>query len=401
MVLPAAPLKTHFNKHRRPFGEPVAYPKPHPRFEPPPFTNLQNLVLGLEAVIPEDMPRIASAKKLVFHALGDSGGIHGTVAEESIAAALEAQVSTAAVQDRPAFLYHLGDVVYFNGQTTLYGYEFYEPFQYYPAPIFAIPGNHDGDTQVRQGDPVLTERTLTGFMLNFCDSQPRHRSPYRPTMTQPYVYWTLEAPFLTIIGLYSNVDGSLDGRGTNEQQRWLRAQMAAAPKDKCLIVTVHHPPFSLDDTHGGSPAILDALDRAASSANRAPDLVLSGHVHNYQRFTRRLGGVMTPYIIQGAGGYAHDRASMHKLQRGAGGQIRPPFKTTRADVILDAYNEDDPGFLRITVDSSKLVCEYFLVPFDSPPSGQPFDSISVDWRSHTLSSSKGPGSGPARKGGSR
>src|SRR5207245_2381149 len=112
-----------------------------------------------------------------------------------------------------------------------------------------------------------------------------------------------------------NVDGSLDAGGTKEQQRWLQAQMAAAPKDKCLIVTVHHPPFSLDDTHGGCPEILDALDRAGSAAGRMPDLVLSGHVHDYQRFTRRVGGVATPYMIQGAGGYAHDSQSMHKLQR--------------------------------------------------------------------------------------
>jgi len=120
------------------------------------------------------------------------------------------------------------------------------------------------------------------------------------------------------------------------------------------------------------------------------------YVHNYQRFTRRVGRVTTPYIIQGAGGYAHDRRSMHKLQRDAGGQIRTPFKTTRTDVILDAYNEDDPGFLRLTVDGSELVCEYFLVPFDAPPSGQPFDSIAVNWRSHTVSSSIRGGSGPAR-----
>src|SRR5262249_34670071 len=151
----------------------------------------------------------------------------------------------------------LGDVVYFNGQSNLYRYEFYEPFQHYQAPIFAVPGNHDGDTHVRSGDPAVTEPTLTGFLQNFCDTQPRFRFPYRPTMTQPYVYWVLEAPFLTLIGVYSNVDGELDGRGTNEQLRWLKQQLDAAPRDKCLLVAVHHPPYSLDTSHGGYPDILN------------------------------------------------------------------------------------------------------------------------------------------------
>lgn len=46
---------------------------------------------------------------------------------------------------RPSFLYHLGDVVYFYGEASNYYPQFYEPYAFYPVPIFAIPGNHDGD----------------------------------------------------------------------------------------------------------------------------------------------------------------------------------------------------------------------------------------------------------------
>jgi hypothetical protein len=130
---------------------------------------------------------------------------------------MERQVRSAAAAEKPAFFYNLGDVVYFNGQSHYYRRQFYEPYQYYPPHIFAIPGNHDGDVHTRGNDPPVTEPTLTGFLENFCDDQPRHQFPYRATMTQPYVYWTLDAPFATIIGLYSNVDGSLDGRGSFEQ----------------------------------------------------------------------------------------------------------------------------------------------------------------------------------------
>jgi hypothetical protein len=69
-------------------------------------------------------------------------------------------------------------------------------------------------------------------------------------MTQPYVYWVLDAPFVTIIGLYSNVEGSLDARGRNDKQQFLQTQLSNAPQQKKLVVAVHHLPFSLDSAHG-------------------------------------------------------------------------------------------------------------------------------------------------------
>ena len=73
------------------------------------------------------------------------------------------------------------------------------------------------------------------------------------SVTQPYVYWTLDATFVTIIGLYSNVEGGLDARGRIDQQTYLQQQLANADKNKKLFITVHHPPFSLDSAHGGTP----------------------------------------------------------------------------------------------------------------------------------------------------
>jgi 3',5'-cyclic AMP phosphodiesterase CpdA len=279
---------------------------------------------------------------------------------------------------KAAFLYHLGDVIYFNGQSSLYKPQFYEPYQYYPNLIFAVPGNHDGDTQVHPGDPPDPEPSLTGFMRNFCDTVATPM-PYRHTMTQPYAYWTLEAPFVTIIGLYSNVEGCLDPRGKVEQQTWLTQQLAAAPNDKKLLVTVHHPCYSLDGTHGGCPDILIAIDRAIASTRRVPDAILSGHVHNYQRFSRQMGSREIPYIVAGAGGYANDAKSMHRLQKGLvdpDGTVKLPYKTTHPDVQLINTNWQEPGFLRVTVSADNITFEYFLVPFDGSPSAL-FDSVTI------------------------
>jgi hypothetical protein len=318
----------------------------------------------------------------VFHAVGDTGGIHGDNVQLAISEAMDAQISAAEGANVPAFFYNLGDVVYFNGQSNLYTSQFYEPYQGYHATIFAIAGNHDGDSRTRPGDPVDSEPSLFGFMRNFCDTASHHESPYRATMTQPYVYWTLEAPLVTVVGLYSNVDGTLDARGTNEQQQWLEQQVTAAPQDKALVLAVHHPPYSLDKTHGGYPDIEIALDRIIQSTGRIPSAVLTGHVHSYQRFERDLVVKKVPYIVAGAGGYANIPKLLHQIETDARGHVlRAGFQTTRKDIKLMAHNDKEPGFLRVTVDgrAKELTLDYFLVPFTGAPPAAPADSVTVPW----------------------
>lgn len=380
-MLHAHPIPPHLTRHkavgkaRRPIGDPVSALKDMASFEPVPSPAPTGLSVPYSVFDPAASHAAEQAGQLVFHCVGDTGGIHGTATQEAIAEAMENQIKASAAADQPRFLYHLGDVIYFNGQSSLYKSEFYEPYQYYPALIFAVPGNHDGDTHVSKGDLPDTEPSLYGFMQNFCDTVPRHITPYRMSMSQPYVYWTLLAPFVTIIGLYSNIDGSLDARGRADQQQYLNHQLATAPSAAKVLITVHHPPFSLDSAHGGCPDILTAVDRAIAASGRVPDAVLSGHVHNYQRFSRQIKGKTVPYIVAGAGGYANDARSMHRLQNGVAGQPLP-FQTTLPDVRLDQYKQDEPGFLCITASADRLQFDYFIVPFDGSAPSQ-FDSLNV------------------------
>lgn len=385
--LPPAPtaVANRFAKSRIPFGNPVSTAKNNPTFIAPPAPTTTNFNLSMATILPDEAEAAETAGTLVFHCVGDTGGVYGDDVEAALAAAMEGQINSAksANEPVPGFYYNLGDVVYFNGISTLYGAQFYEPYQYYPAAIVAIPGNHDGDNRSQPGDPVDTEPSLYGFMKNFCDTSPENIYPYRATMTQPYCYWTLECPFVTIIGLYSNVEGSLDARGASQQQNWLTSQMQGADPNKALIVAAHHPAFSLDSVHGGYPDIGIAIDSAVKSSRRVPAAVLSGHVHNYQRFERALKGKKVPYIVAGAGGYANRASLMHHMN--SGGNYTLPFQTTRQDVKLMNYNESDPGFLRVTVNSSNLKFEYFIVPFadisETSPQPQLFDSVEYKWNS--------------------
>jgi len=145
-------------------------------------------------------------------------------------------------------------------------------------------------------------------------------------------------------------------------------------------VAVHHPPYSLDDFHGGSPKILESLDNAIAGSKRIPDIVLSGHVHSYQRFSRKISGRVIPYIVAGAGGYADKPKAMHQLQTNNGQPIHVPFQTTHADLTLEKFNQSDPGFLKVTITKTDLTVEYHTVPFDVPPDGNPFDSVTVRWK---------------------
>jgi hypothetical protein len=134
----------------------------------------------MDIVLPDEAKAAQDAGMLVFQAVGDTGGIHGDDVEKAISEAMDSQISAATAKNpAPAFYYNLGDVVYFNGESNLYPSQFYEPYQNYHAAIFAIAGNHDGDTSTRPGDPVDTEPSLFGFMRNFCDAVSHHDSPYR------------------------------------------------------------------------------------------------------------------------------------------------------------------------------------------------------------------------------
>jgi hypothetical protein len=273
----------------------------------------------------------------------------------------------------PSFFYHLGDVVYYDGETANYYPEFYEPYITYPAPIFAIPGNHDGDI-----DPQTKETTLQEFVRNFCAPSPIHQPEAmdapRDAMTQPNVYWTLLTPLATFIGLYSNCPEG--GVLKADQIAWLESELKAAPAGMALILAVHHPLYSAYGAHPGSQALYSVIDSACKTAGRTPHLVLSGHVHDYQRFTGTLGGQSVPCIIAGAGGY---NLKLHTLSKIFHNTLLP-IAMKGAGGILENFNDSAHGYLRLQITKQSILCQYFAVPEPGVTAKLPlkaFDSITI------------------------
>jgi len=93
----------------------------------------------------------------------------------------------------------------------------------------------------------------------------------------------------------------------SRQIDFLRTALARVKSENytgAVIIAAHHPPFTGGSTHGGSPLMLQDIDDACQAAGVWPHAVLSGHSHNYQRFTRTVNGLQIPYLVAGCGGHA-------------------------------------------------------------------------------------------------
>ena len=87
------------------------------------------------------------------------------------------------------------------------------------------------------------------------------------TMSLPNVYWTLNAPFVTIVGMYTNVP---EGGSINSvQQQWLTNELAPRRRTRrsSSPSTIR---YSFDDHHSGSARMADALQHAVNDSRRVP-----------------------------------------------------------------------------------------------------------------------------------
>jgi hypothetical protein len=328
---------------------------------------------------------IEQAQQIVFHSVGDTGSVVGPDTQSLVADKMVSDFDEEKDADVPSFFFHLGDVVYYFGEGTYYYDQFYEPFRDYPAPIVAIPGNHDG--VVYPKDPAST---LDAFLRNFCAASPAP-SPdagmlARTTMTQPGVYFTFDAPFVRILGLYSNVledPGVISSQGgttslDNRQIAFLTTALKRVKSEKytgAVIVAVHHPPFTGSSTHGGSPQMLADIDSACTAAGVWPHAVFSGHAHNYQRYTRTVNGMQIPFLVAGCGG--HSPLSAMRAT------YRTPYKIDDT-LTLESYDDTDYGYMRMVVNAATLTIE-FHPESDGGVTKTPDDTVTVNLQTRALS----------------
>lgn len=329
---------------------------------------------------------IQSAGQIVFHSVGDTGSAKGPGTQSLVADKMVSDFNEANAADIPSFYYHLGDVVYYFGEGTYYYDQFYEPYRMYPAPILGIAGNHDGI--VYPSDPATT---LEAYLRNFCATtaapSPDAGGLDRTTLIQPGVYYTFDAPFVRILGLYSNVledpgvISSQNGTYPTLDQRQLTFLTTALKRAKsqnyggALIIATHHPAFTGGSDHGGSPLMLQDIDNCCTAAGIWPHAVLSGHAHNYQRYTRTISGFQIPYVVAGCGG--HSPLSPMRST------VRTPFPIDNT-LTLESYDDTDYGYLRIIVNSTTMTIE-FHPESDGGATKTPDDDVTINLAARTIS----------------
>jgi Calcineurin-like phosphoesterase len=362
----------------------AALPFPAPRGLPEPTLTLA-AVLGKNPAALQK--QIAANHQIVFHATGDTGSTRGPESQNLVA---DKMVNDFTDEDaeKPFFFFHLGDVIYSFGEGQYYYDQFYEPYRDYPAPILAIAGNHDGMVA-----PNTNATSLAAFLENFCATEfevaPEAGGLSRTAQIQPGVFFTFEAPFVRILTLYSNTleDPGVISDATigTSQLDYLAAALERVKTDKfkgALILAHHHPAYTAGSKHGWSEQMLSQIDAACSKADVWPHAVLSGHAHNYQRFTRLHGQTQIPYIICGNGGHG-----LSKLTRKGASALRTPqpldVKGHADKVTLENYDDEDYGYLRVIVTATQLRIEYHPAS-DSSGAKTPDDFVTVDLTSRKL-----------------
>lgn len=386
---------------------PIPFPAPRGGTEP---------VLTLAEVLGKTgddvVKAITKAGQLVFHAVGDTGSVKGPENISLVADKMAADFDDEAPENVPHFFFHLGDVIYNFGETQYYYDQFYEPYREYPAPIIAIAGNHDGMVA-----PGANAVTLTSFLNNFCATEfeirPEAGGLSRTAQIQPGVFYTFEAPLLRIIALYSNVledPGVIASKelGTS-QLDYLTAALTRAKKfSGALIIAHHHPVYTVGSTHGWSKDMMAQIDEICGKTGVWPHAVLSGHAHNYQRFTRMHGSMQIPYIIAGNGGHAVNRlkrepdaggaplAAANSAKENGTSRYQTPFRAPTVlqapskgkDLVrLENYDDQDFGYLRIVVTQKQLRIEYHPAP-DGDAAKTPDDLVAVDLATRKLVSAE-------------
>ncbi|MGW3096985.1 metallophosphoesterase family protein [Streptomyces sp. NPDC001102] len=212
------------------------------------------------------------------------------------------------------------DVIYPVGSADDYGTKFFRPYRDYPAPIYAIPGNHDwyeglgafmrvfcGDAPPLAAEPAprrLTRAWWRSLLWHrprptdgqHLDEARRLRSAVTQQAVQPGPYWAIDAGPLRLIGIDTGLLGTIDA----EQGAWLR-EVSQGPRPKILLTG---SPLYVDGEH--HPCTIEGDGGTVDDIVRDPEhhyvAAIGGDIHNYQRYPVQVDGRTIQYVVSGGGG---------------------------------------------------------------------------------------------------
>jgi hypothetical protein len=176
---------------------------------------------------------------------------------------------------------------------------------------------------------------------------------------------------------------------------YLRAALKRIKSDKfagAVVIAVHHPPYvavtesatsaKTAGKHMGGLQMLAKIDAVCEEPSVWPHAVLSGHAHNYQRFTRQLNGREIPFVIVGNSGHAHNSLTKKGEPTLRTPSVEPLLSNDNDQIVFESYDDQDFGYARITVNAAQLRIEYHPAS-DGPNSKTADDAVTVDLKTGT------------------
>jgi hypothetical protein len=157
-------------------------------------------------------------------------------------------------------------------------------------------------------------------------------------------YYAYDAGAWRIYVLNSNCSFVACGAGSTQEQ-WLRADLAANPRT-CVAAMWHHPRFTSGTGHASSTAT-QALWQALYDFNA--ELVLVGHVHNYERFAP-----------QTATGTLDNARGLIEIVVGSGGRNHYASGAPIANSLVQ--NDDTYGVLKLTLSAGSWTSQFVAEP---------------------------------------
>ncbi|MFM7109902.1 MAG: LamG-like jellyroll fold domain-containing protein [Planctomycetota bacterium] len=236
------------------------------------------------------------------------------------------QVATRAMENRPAFVLHAGDVVDNGSDKSEWVNDLFRPCQELFGRIPVIPciGNH--------------ERNHAFYYQYFALPEPEYH----------YQFTFGDADFFSIDSNKSLIPGSA-------QYNWLEKALASS-KSKWKFCFHHHPAYSSDsddygDTFSGKPSTLGGANPRhllPLYEKHAVDMVINGHVHLYERTHPIKGGKVDlkdgiVHLTTGGGGGGLENFVPHSSWIKAVGRVDYHTCIIQVDpkaIHLKAYDKD-------------------------------------------------------------
>jgi hypothetical protein len=256
------------------------------------------------------LDRHADLEEVSFIVVGDTG--EGDASQYAVVKPLLARGRDT------DFMVVCSDVIYPSGDAEDYDTKFYDPYEDYPHPIYALPGNHDWYDG------------LVGFMYHLCGTDPsafpaaeerpsslkerlrrllwrrpakkslpaRRRTEDGRRADQRSPYFAIETGPLLIVAIDTGMGHPID----YEQGQWLRRISREVEKPKLLLTG--KPLYVDGEHHPGSIEGGGTVDEVVRAPEHNYVAAIGGDIHNYQRYSVKVSGREAPlhYIVSGGGG---------------------------------------------------------------------------------------------------